>query len=58
VQKVKTERVGMLGCVLAFASVCLGAEASPVAEAAEVAEVAAGAIPWLWWIAPLAPCWV
>jgi K(+)-stimulated pyrophosphate-energized sodium pump len=37
---------------MAFASTCLAAEASP-AEAAQVAEVAAGAIPWLWWVAPI-----
>ena len=48
-QKVKTERIGMIGCIMAFASTCLAGEASP----AEVAEVAADAIPWLWWIAPI-----
>jgi len=44
--------MGIAGCVLAFASTCLAGE-TPPAEAAQVAEVAAGAIPWLWWVAPL-----
>ncbi len=49
----KVERIGIIGFVLAFASTCLGAEAESAAEAANVAEAAVGAIPWLWWVAPI-----
>ena len=45
----KTERIGVIGFVLAFASACLAAEASP-----ETTAVAADTIPWAWWIAPIA----
>jgi len=49
---VKADRIGIAGCFLAFASTCLAAGES-AAEAAEIAEVSAGAIPWLWWVAPI-----
>jgi len=46
--KVKADRIGIVGCLLAFASTCLAAETETTAA------VTVGGIPWLWWIAPLA----
>lgn len=45
----KTNRIGFVGCLLAFASTCLAAEGEPTAAAG-----VADAIPWAWWIAPIA----
>ena len=44
----KADRIGIAGCLLAFASTCLAAETEPAG-----AVVAEGSIPWLWWVAPL-----
>jgi len=45
---VKADKIGIAGCLLAFASTCLAAETEPAG-----AVVAEGSIPWLWWVAPL-----
>ena len=44
----KTNRIGIAGCLLAFATTCIAAEVEPAG-----AVVAEGSIPWLWWVAPL-----
>jgi K(+)-stimulated pyrophosphate-energized sodium pump len=48
VHKVKAEKIGIAGCVLAFASTCLAGEAESATAAA-----AEGGIPLLWWVAPI-----
>lgn len=44
----KAGKIGIAGCVLAFATTCLAAET----EAATAASVV-DAIPWAWWVAPI-----
>jgi K(+)-stimulated pyrophosphate-energized sodium pump len=44
---VKTNGVGIAGCLLASATTCLAAEAEPATTIAE------GGIPLLWWVAPI-----